>query len=57
MPYWFGSDRLMAMHLIDGRYWRFGVTPGGDQFSVEPYRGDLGIIEFDVGEWFLRTAP
>lgn len=52
IPSWYGSDRLMAMHKIDGQYWRFSITPEGDRFFVEPYRGDFGTLTLGSARWF-----
>jgi hypothetical protein len=46
----------MAVHLIDGRYWRFALSPAGDQFFVEPYQGEWGTLRFDLGGWSFRRA-
>ena len=38
------SDRLMAMHKIDGTYWCLSTTPTGGRLFVAPYDGDFGIL-------------
>jgi len=52
MSSWYGSDRLMAMHKIDGQYWRFSIAPEGGRFFVEPYRGDFGTLTLGSARWF-----
>jgi hypothetical protein len=42
---WWGSDRLMAVHKVKGRCYTFSASPTGDQLTVHPYRGELGIFE------------
>ncbi len=42
---WLGSDRLGAMHSIDGVLYRFSATPAGDRLAVAPYRGDWGTLK------------
>jgi len=44
LPQWLLSDYLMAMHKIDGSYWRLSTTPAGDRLFVAPYDGGLGTI-------------
>lgn len=50
---WWGSDRLMATHKINDRYWCFSITPEGDRFFVEPYRGDFGTLTVGSARRFV----
>ena len=45
--YWWGGDRLMAVHKAHGRFYTVSASPTGDQVTVRPYQGDLGT--FTVG--------
>lgn len=47
--WWWGGDRLMAAHKVKGRFYTFSASPTGDQFTVHPYRGDLGTFEVGPG--------
>jgi len=53
-PNWLYSDRLMAMHKIDGTYYRLSTTPAGDVLFVTPYDGPFGTLKVDVG-WGLGS--
>ena len=53
---WFGPDRLMALHKIGDRYRRLSMTPAGDRFFVEPYAGQLGVLQLDLGGWPFRST-
>ena len=48
-PRWPGADQLMAMHKIEGTYYRFSATPAGDKLFVRPYDGDFGTFEVGAG--------
>jgi len=52
MPHWLCSDRLMAMHKIDGKHWCLSTTPAGDRLLVAPYEGDFGTLTMGPG-WGL----
>ena len=47
--YWWGGDRLLAAHKIQGKYFTFSASPRGDQLVVHRYQGDLGIFEVGRG--------
>jgi len=53
---WWGSDRLGAMHLFDGRLYQFATTPLGDKLIVQPYKGDLGVLRVGAGGRKLDKA-
>jgi hypothetical protein len=46
---WWGGDRLIATHNINGRLYAFATTPTGDQLIVRPYSGDLGVFTLGAG--------
>jgi hypothetical protein len=45
---WWGSDRLSAMHKVNGRFFSFSATQNGE-LTVHPYQGDLGTFEIGPG--------
>ena len=51
---WWGSDRLMAVHKVKGRFYTFSATPTGDQLTLHPYRGELGAFEIGPGGRALK---
>ncbi len=53
---WWGSDRLGAMHVFDGRLYQFSTTPLGDKLIVQPYKGDLGVLRIGAGGRKLDKA-
>lgn len=48
-PTWRGGDMLCAMREEAGQLYRFRTTPAGDKLTVEPYRGDFGLLRVDAG--------
>jgi hypothetical protein len=52
---WWGGDRLIALHRIQGQYFGFSASPGGDKLTVRPYSGDLGTFEIGSGARKLQT--
>ncbi|MBM4026648.1 MAG: hypothetical protein FJ280_14785 [Planctomycetes bacterium] len=48
-PRWMGSNRLMALHKIDGTFYQFAATPAGDKLTVRPYTEPLGVFEVGAG--------
>jgi hypothetical protein len=49
VAHWWGADRLMAMHVIDGKHYRFSATPAGDKLIVRPYEGEFGTFKIGSG--------
>jgi hypothetical protein len=47
---WWGADRLMAVHKIDGRFFTFSASPIGDELTVRPYDGELGTLTVGPGK-------
>jgi hypothetical protein len=47
--WWLGGDSLMAAHKVGGSFYTFSANPVGDEFTVHPYRGDLGTFEIGPG--------
>ena len=47
--YWWGGDRLMAVHKAHGRFYTVSASPTGDQVTVRPYQGDLGTFMVGPG--------
>jgi hypothetical protein len=47
--HWWGGDRLSAAHKVRGRLFTFSASPAGEQLTVLPYKGDLGIFEIGPG--------
>ena len=45
---WWGGDRISAMHKVNGRFFSFSATQGGE-LTVHPYQGDLGTFEIGPG--------
>jgi hypothetical protein len=43
------SGSLGQMRWIDGQYVSLSATPLGDKLTVEPYQGDLGVLEVGPG--------
>ncbi len=52
---WWGGDRLMAAHKIQGKFYTFSASPTGDQLTVRPYTGDLGTFAIGPGGRNLDT--
>ena len=48
--YWWGGDRLKALHKIGGTFFSFSANPVGDELTVSPYQGDLGTFEIGPGD-------
>jgi hypothetical protein len=46
---WWGGDRLMAIHKIKGKYYRFSASPTGDRLFVHLYEGEMGTLEIGAG--------
>jgi hypothetical protein len=46
---WWGGDKLMAAHKVDGEFYTFSASPAGDQLTVHPYHGELGTFEVGSG--------
>jgi hypothetical protein len=46
---WMAGDELAAVHKIDGTFYQFAATPAGDELTVRPYEGPLGVFEVDAG--------
>ena len=47
--YWWGGDRLMAVHKVRGRFYTVSASPTGEQLTVCPYQGDLGTFAIGPG--------
>ena len=47
--YWWGGDRLMAAHKVQGRFFTFSASSTGEELTVRPYQGDLGTFEIGPG--------
>jgi len=52
---WWGCDRLMAMHNIEGTLYRFSAASSGEKLTVRPYEGSLGTFEVGAGGRDLDT--
>jgi hypothetical protein len=50
MARWWGGDRLMALHRIEGRFFSFAASPTGDRLFVRPYGGDVGTFAIGPGQ-------
>ncbi len=44
-----GNDRLKAVQWIGNRFYTFSASPTGDELTVRPYAGDLGVFEVGAG--------
>ncbi len=53
--YWWGGDRLKAVHKVRGRFYTFSASPTGDELTVRPYDGDLGTFEIGTGGRAITT--
>jgi hypothetical protein len=51
---WWGADRLMAVHNVNGHFYTISASPAGDQLTVHPYRGELGTFEMGPGGRALK---
>ena len=49
-PYWWGGDRLNALHQLGGTLYGFAASPLGDRLTVKPYRGAFGTFAIGAGE-------
>ncbi len=47
---WTGSQKLMAMHKVGNKLYRFSATPEGNKLFVKPYVGPFGIFEIGAGD-------
>jgi len=43
------SGFLGQMQVVDGKFWTVSASPLGDELTITPYRGDLGVLEIDSG--------
>ncbi len=48
--WWWGSDRLNAIHKIDDKFYTLSSTPTGDKLTVRPYEAELGRFEVGAGK-------
>ncbi len=48
--YWWGSDRLTAMHKVGTKFYSFVAAPTGDQLTVRVYEADLGTFAIGPGD-------
>jgi hypothetical protein len=53
--YWWGGDRLMAAQKVHGTFYTFSASPTGEQLTVRPYQGDLGVLEIGAGGRGITT--
>jgi hypothetical protein len=53
--HWWGAERLMAIHKIDGQFFTFSANPTGTELTVTPYEGELGTFEMGAGDRDLDT--
>jgi hypothetical protein len=47
--FWWGGDRLMAVHKVHNQFYTFSTRPAGGELTVHPYDGDLGAFELGAG--------
>lgn len=48
-PYWWGSWSLHSTHLLNGKYYEFMLTDGGDKLAGRPYTGEFGTFKLGKG--------
>ncbi len=53
--YWWGGDRLNAIHKVEGKFYTFSTSPTGDRLNVQPYAGALGTFAIGAGGRQLKT--
>jgi hypothetical protein len=44
------GDMLCTLREQSGQLYRFRTTPTGDKLTVEPYRGDFGLLDVRAGD-------
>jgi hypothetical protein len=47
---WTCANQLNSMRVVDDKWYSFSATPDGDQLTVHPYRGELGVLEIGPGK-------
>jgi len=47
---WWGGDRLSAIHLLGGQFYRFSCRSTGDELYLLTYAGPLGTFELGAGD-------
>ena len=47
--YWWGSDTLNAVHLVDGHYYTMNLSTDSKKLTVSPYTGKLGTLRTGLG--------
>jgi hypothetical protein len=47
--YWWGADRLKAVHKSGDRFFTCSASPTGEELIVHPYRGEVGTFEIGPG--------
>jgi hypothetical protein len=50
-----GTERLNAMPVLGGKYYRFSCTPTGGQLFVQRYDGPLGVLELGPGRRDIKA--
>ncbi|HUV64559.1 MAG TPA: hypothetical protein VMW24_11720 [Sedimentisphaerales bacterium] len=46
---WRGADRLMAVHKIEGTFYKLSATPEGNKLTAQEYDGPFGTFEIGAG--------